>query len=425
MNFLSLFDGMSSGQQACDRLGITGLYYASEIEKSPQAVTRYNYPDTIFLGDVRNINVFKLEPIDLLMGGSPCQSFSMAGKRNGMTTIEDVKVTTLEQYLELKEGGFEFDGQSYLLWEYVRILRDIQSYNPDVKFLLENVLMDKQWQGIIDEALGISPVEINSALVSAQNRRRLYWTNIGPYEVDLFGNKTSAIPQPEDKGILLKDVIESGLPFINNNGVHKEITQGMCLDANYHKGMDNHGQRTMIKETKNYIEVKNVDSMYESDNRYYKSDKKHGTLQANGERKTGLYQIVAQIGRPDKTEKNIVCLTPKRTEYAKQIRKKYEAGEIKEKRKNMQKLEPRTDGKTNVLTTVEKDNYLMNTENYQIRRLTPIECERLQTVKDDYTKYCINEKGEKVEISNTQRYKMLGNGWTVDVIKHIFSFMEV
>src|SRR5690554_3214047 len=209
INVLSLFDGMSCGQIALKELGIKiNTYYASEIDKYAIAQTQLNFPSTIQLGSVTEMDVSELEPIDLLIGGSPCQSFSFAGKRNGMSTTCNEEIYTLERYLELKSDGFEFEGESYLFWEYMRILTDIRKYNPDVKFLLENVEMGSKWERVLSEAIGIFGVHINSALVSAQNRKRIYWTNIKVREEGLFGELHSDIPQPEDRGILLKDILE-------------------------------------------------------------------------------------------------------------------------------------------------------------------------------------------------------------------------
>ena len=209
-NVLSIFDGMSCGQIALKELGIIpNIYYASEIDKHAIAQTQLNFPNTIQLGSVVDVNVTKLEHIDLILGGSPCQSFSFAGKRKGMSTKCEIEITKLEQYLELKEQGFEFEGQSYLFWEYMRILTDIRKYNPDVKFLLENVEMGAKWERVLSQAIGVYGVHINSALVSAQSRKRIYWTNIRTKQVGLFGELHSDIPQPNDRGIVLKDILEN------------------------------------------------------------------------------------------------------------------------------------------------------------------------------------------------------------------------
>ncbi len=147
MKVLSLFDGMSCGQIALKQLGIISeVYYASEVDKHAIKQTQLNFPNTIQLGDVTQVDVSQLEPIDLLIGGSPCQSFSFAGKRVGMSTIDKEEIYTLNRYLELKEKGFQFEGESYLFWEYMRILTDIRKYNPNVLFLLENVEMGKKWE---------------------------------------------------------------------------------------------------------------------------------------------------------------------------------------------------------------------------------------------------------------------------------------
>lgn len=316
MKVLSLFDGMSCGRQALERAGIkVDKYYASEVDKYAIMVTMANYPDTIQLGDVRNVKID--EPIDLLIGGSPCQSFSFAGKRKGMSTKDSIDILSLEQYLELKEQKFEFEGQSYLFWEYVRILNEIK---PKY-FLLENVMMEQRWEDVISKTLGVRPIMINSALVSAQNRKRLYWTNIGTEPGGLFGDLISIIEQPKDKRILLKDILESE------------------VDEKY------------------FLSQKMIDSFHNKNDFFRQNGGGFSFQPSEGERKART--VTTKEG--NRMDSNfIIC-------------------------KN------------------------------SIRRLTPIECERLQTVKDNYTNH----------VSDSQRYKMLGNGWTIDIIAHIFSYLKI
>ena len=170
MNVLSLFDGMSCGQLALKKLGVNvNAYYSSEIDANAIKVTNKNFPDTIQLGDIKKIDVNSLPKIDLIMAGSPCQSFSSAGDGTG------------------------FEGKSGLFWDFVNILKQV---NPKY-FLFENVVMKKEWEEIITKALGVKPIKINSSLVSAAHRKRLYWTNI------------SKVKSPSDKGITIEDVVES------------------------------------------------------------------------------------------------------------------------------------------------------------------------------------------------------------------------
>jgi len=190
INVLSLFDGMSCGQIALGRAGIkVDKYFASEIDQRAISVTMDNYPNTIQLGSVIDVNAERLSNIKLLIGGSPCQSFSLAGTKKGMVTTENIEVLTLEHYLQLKNDGYSFSGQSYLFWEYVRLLKET---NPTY-FLLENVMMSPKWKQIITNTLGVEPRVINSSIFSIQSRNRLYWTNI-PFDINI-----------DDKGQFFKD----------------------------------------------------------------------------------------------------------------------------------------------------------------------------------------------------------------------------
>lgn len=189
MNVLSLFDGMSCGQIALRELGIkVDNYFASEIDKHAIAQTQLNFPDTIQLGDVCGVHAADLPPIDLLIAGSPCQGFSFAGKMLNFN-----------------------DPRSKLFFEFVRILDECRAINPDVKYLLENVRMRREYQQVISDTLGIEPVMINSALVSAQNRVRLYWSNIRTAPDGLFSLRTD-IPQPADCNIFIKDILDDDVP---------------------------------------------------------------------------------------------------------------------------------------------------------------------------------------------------------------------
>jgi DNA-cytosine methyltransferase len=351
INVLSLFDGMSCGQQALDRLGIkVNKYYAAEIDKYAMQITQKNYPDTIQVGDVCGVVAKDLPKVDLLLAGSPCQGFSFAGK----------------------QLAFD-DPRSLLFFEFIRLLKELK---PKY-FLLENVRMKKEYLDIITEQVGgIEPILINSALVSAQNRLRYYWTNI------------PNVQQPEDRGIVLKDILEDNhnenpVKDTERNRRHYKNPddKSLCMTATMYKGAGNNGM-TLVPMTKpdhvgTAVDVNGHDIL----KRVYSPDGKSPTLNTmgGGNREP---KVVTGAWR----------------------------GRYNKDGSTTQKLELRKDDKTNTLTTVQKDNVVVDQE-MRWRKLTPLECERLQTVPDNYTE----------GVSNTQRYKMLGNGWTIDVISHILS----
>lgn len=438
---LSLFDGMSCGQIALNKAGIKyDNYFASEIDKHAIKVTQTNYPNTIQLGDVTKVFAKDLPKIDLLIGGSPCQNFSFAGKRKGMSTKCETEILTLEHYLELKAKGYEFEGQSYLFWEFMRLLNEVK---PKY-FLLENVMMGEKWRKILTRAIGINPIQINSALVCAQNRNRLYWTNIAAEPDGLFGDLVCKIPQPKDKGILLKDILETDV-------ADKYFLSGKMLDYLHRNNQDCIDKKTGFRfSPENNFDKKSKTLVIKEGSQMQNNFIVHNTMPRSS--KTGK----GGTGPLSRNDGKTYCLDTGNTN-AIEIQCVAMRGRNPENPKSRvaglpteQQLEPRNDSKTNCLTSVQKDNLVISgtlrTHNDgkgfrevvsgkggtipararedgsgqnvvsvagNIRRLTPIECERLQTVPDNYTNH----------VSDTQRYKMLGNGWTIDVIAHILSFL--
>ena len=388
MNVLSLFDGISCGMVALERVGIkVDKYYASEIDKYAIAVSEKNYPDIIRLGDVTKWKNWDIDwgSIDLLIGGSPCQGFSFAGK----------------------QLNFE-DERSKLFFEYVEILKHIKEQNPEVLFLLENVRMKKEYSDIISKFLDTDPILINSSLVSAQNRKRLYWTNI------------KSVEQPQDRGILLKDIVHEYTDFkymltdTQNEWLKKNGR--FQLDKNY-SSIDSEKAITM---TARQYASWNGNFKFEKLNRYIVPfDKTLQILEKEIEKgKVGYFRTDSQGNRIYYIHGKSValcgdaggkgaktglypfgCITPDRVE----------------KRQNGQRFSDRN--KFYTLTAQDKHGVLI--EGY-IRKLTPIECERLQTLPDGYTEAEIKGKS----VSDNQRYKMLGNGWTVDVITHILRYIK-
>ncbi len=446
-NVLSVFDGMSCFQQALQQQGITyDNYYASEIDKYAIKVTQANYPNTIQLGSIVDINPDDLPIIDFFAGGSPCQSFSFAGKRAGMATKDKIEIFTLEHYLQLKADGYIFEGQSYLFWEYMRLLTALRKKNPEIKFLLENVMMGEKWEKILTRAIGVNPIEINSALVSAQNRRRLYWTNIGMEPAGFFGDPVSIIKQPKDKGILLKQILETEVDEkyylsdkmlayfrnraanFNNGKVNIRDEQGKVttltssmascdISDNFVKivadittsdisgkakcftsGGNSGGLHSDMDLIADPIKLNNEDSFcIDSDGNV--SEDKTGTLTASyskGAENHGCRPFI-MTGATKKSKSGVTQLNPSTESGGKQPYMQNRVFDIEEKNP--------------ALTTLWNGGNLINTS--KIRRLTPTECERLQTVKDGYTAH----------VSDTQRYRMLGNGWTIKVITHILSYL--
>lgn len=315
MNVLSLFDVISCGRVALERANIpVTKYYASEIDKYAIQVSKKNYPDIIRLGDINNWKSWDIDwsSIDLILAGSPCQGFSFAGK----------------------QLAFD-DKRSALFFRFAEILAHVQSLNPEVKFLLENVRMKKDYEKVITSIVGVEPVMINSALVSAQNRKRLYWCNWN-------------LEQPKDKGILLKDILHNSEALTDKS---------QTILSTLHK----ESVKSMLKRKKMGLLA---------------SDHLCSETWLNWWRKNGDFQIKKKYSCICNHAQKAITLTTR--QYASWNGNFYQLGDNK------------------------------------FRKLTPIECERLQTLQDNYTD----------GVSNTQRYKMLGNGWTVDVIAHILKCMN-
>jgi len=336
MNVFSCFDGASCGQLALTKLGfpITN-YYASEIDKYAIQVTQANFPNTIQLGDITTVDTSQLTKIDLMMGGSPCQGFSFSGKRL----------------------NFE-DPRSKLFFDFIK-LRDI--VKPKY-VLLENVRMNKDSEDIISEYMGCSPIKINSSLLSAQSRNRLYWF------VKLVDDKYVPVltMQPQDKGIVIKDILEE-LPF---GDIPNYLANSWAGEPRGNK-------------------VKSID------------DPKANCLTASmykGQIPTYIKKLIP-IDNPKTSTDGLIRVGSADLKGFDSIKRVYSEH-----------------GKSPTLTTMQGGHRepKVAVSNYGWRKLTPLECERLQTMPDNYTNH----------VSNTQRYKMIGNGWTVDVIAHILKGIQ-
>ena len=395
MNVLSLFDGISCGQQALQRVGIkVDNYYASEIDKYAIQVTMANYPNTIQLGSVTQVDGYSLPKIDLLIGGSPCQSFSFAGKRNGMSTKCEIEILTLEHYLKLKQEGYEFEGESYLFWEFIRLLNEVK---PKY-FLLENVMMIEKWEKILSKAIGCNPIKINSSLVSAQNRVRLYWTNIGMQSAGFFGDLETIIKQPKDKHIFLRDILQDDVDekYFMSNKMIKYLNNRKVNFNNDRINIREYDSKysTITASSKN-IDISDNFIIHSTFGRTSKSGK-GGSGQLS--REDGKTYCLDTANSMALEVRKVMQLNPSIESGGKQP---YQQNRIYD----INGLYPA------LQSQLSSGSYMINSE--RIRRLTPIECERLQNIKDGYTNY----------VSDSQRYKMLGNGWTVDVIAHIFSYI--
>jgi len=389
---VSLFDGISCGRVALERAGYAVLSYeAFEIDKYAKAVSRFNYPENTQRGDVFDADFRQFAGYGLVMGGSPCTFWSIA-KHN---------------------REVDKDGIGWRL--FMRFVEAVWQIQPKY-FLYENVAsMPASIKEYISDELGCEPILINSALVSAQQRKRLYWTNI------------EGVTQPKDKGIMLKDILQSGIPYQDKSH---------CITATY-SGAE---FRSSIEKKKRTMVAEPI-ALADKSQTILSTLYKENALSMVKRQKTGLF-VAEAVGAALRTRDD-------------------ENGSFK-------RLEVRDDGKLNALTTVQTDSvicspvrvgiigtggqgnrvysvhgktvsmcangggrgaktglYKINLPDgdYTVRKLSVTEAERCQTLPDNYTAYGIDDKGNTVGISDTQRYKAVGNGWTADVIAHIFSHM--
>ena len=334
MRVLSLFDGMACGYEALLRAWIkVDKYYASEIDKYAIQIAMKNHPDIIQVGDVTKLKGEDFKDVDMIIGGSPCQGFSMAWK---MLNFEDPR--------------------SKLFFEFVRLVKEIK---PKY-FLLENVKMKKEFQDVISEYMWVKPIEINSALLSAQNRKRLYRTNIPNVSI------------PEDKGIRVKDILETN------------------VDEKY------------------YLSEAMLNCMMwinQKPSKYPRGKRFEQSLRNTNEKWIANCVSTHAWSRP---VDNFIIEENKILVNWAAIRNQHTKNWVETQ------LNIRKDEKSNCVVSSYADKLNQVKIWPRIRKLTPIECERLQTMPDNYTEW----------VSDTQRYKMLWNWWTCDVIAHIFSFIK-
>lgn len=372
MRVLSLFDGISCARVALgDRVT---TYYASEVDANAMKVAKTNFPDTVHVGDVRSVKGADYPNIDLLVGGSPCQDLSIA-----------------------KKGRKGLDGdRSGLFWEYVRVLREVKPK----WFILENVAsMPQADKSIITKEMGVEPILLNAALVSAQCRKRLFWTNI------------PGVTQPTDRGILLQDILQPDSEVdesmtVNARAFHATAQTGRneTKKLGYVGERDHQAKRVYDEGGKlpalnavcnSTVRVGHIDDSAGQGNRVYSPEGKSVTLSAHGGgrgAKTGLYYVGHLDGA---------------------VRKGMEGQEHLSRAHPQEARVYGAEGKAPTLAASETSGRTHIALPHRIRKLTPVECERLQSLPDGYTE----------GVAKTNRYKCLGNAFNVEVVKHILSFV--
>ena len=421
MIILNLFSGMGCDIMAHSRTNlppITKVYHA-DVDKYSVAVDRFLHPQVIQLGDVTKIKGSDIGHVDLILGGSPCQGFSFSGK----------------------QLAFD-DPRSKLFFEFVRILEELRVINPKIHFLLENVKMKKEFRDVITKYLDVHPIELDSALDSAQSRKRLYWASWG------------VIPQI-DKGIMLKDILQTrqeieetfyygkkSVDYMDRGNekyaVNKrsdrytqstDTDKSFTVTANFHKGVpynyfkEDRPQADLVGKQGKVMLKENIDKASCLLARDYKGFGNQGQtgvrcIQVGHAEEINGHDILRRVYSANGKSPTLNTMGGGNREPKVAIIQKSSGnnkGGIKSK-----------DGKSPTITSSswQTNNHITYDNGIRWRALTPIECERLQTVEDNATLFGIDENGKQITISKTQRYKMLGNGWCVDTIAHILKFLE-
>jgi DNA (cytosine-5)-methyltransferase 3A len=375
MNVLSLFNGMNTGRQALENVGIkVNKYYSSEIKPYAIQLTQHHFPDTIQVGDVTKWQEWDIDwkTIDLILSGSPCQDLSAAGKRAGIN-----------------------GSKSSLFFVFVEILEHIKSLNPKVLFLQENVgSASKLDVGIMSRALGVYPCRINSSLVTAQLRDRYYWSNIKTRQDGMFGDIITDIPQPKDKGIMFKDIITSGYVEKIKTGCLMESISRVQHTQNGIKSREKFGVPQIYVDTDKHTCLNTGSGTTEKSSQKYLKHRNETT---------GMVILIYEVGN------ELRCKTNTKKGY--DTVTENDCLDLSFPTSNTRRGRV-TKGKSPCL--MESTNNLYSYKDGIVRTVNKIEMCRLQGFPDDYCDI----------LSTAKSGSLLGDGWTLPIIEHIFSFIK-
>jgi DNA (cytosine-5)-methyltransferase 3A len=375
MRVVSLFNGMNTGRQALENVGIkVEKYYSSEIKPYAIELTQHHFPDTIQVGDVTKWREWDIDwkSIDLVLSGSPCQDLSAAGKRAGIN-----------------------GKKSSLFFTFVDILNHIKSLNPKVLFLQENVgSASKLDVGIMSRALGVYPCRINSSLVTAQLRDRYYWSNIRTRQDGMFGDIITDIPQPKDKGIMFKDIITSGYVEKIKNGCLMESISRVQHTQSGIKSREKFGVPQIYVDTDKHTCLNTGSGTIEKAKQEYLLHRNETTGMI-----TLIYEFENELRVKANTAKGYDVVTENDCLDLSFPTSKTRRGRV-------------TKGKSPCL--MESSNNLYSYKDGKVRTVNKVEMCRLQGFPDDYCDI----------LSTAKAGSLLGDGWTLPIIEHIFKFIK-